>query len=93
MPFSGGIFDEGEDAQEAAFQHAVDLVNADRSLLVRTRLIAHIEKIPSGDSFKASKKGNIFLPWKRMFQVLTFLFSSLCKLCPGNDLEIALNGP
>ena len=55
---SGAIFDEGHDSQEAAFQHAVDLINADRSLLVRTRLIAHIERIPRGDSFKATKRGN-----------------------------------
>ena len=33
------------------------MINDDRSLLVRTRLIAHIERIPRGDSFKATKKG------------------------------------
>ncbi len=32
------------------------MVNADRTILVRTRLIAQIEKVPPGDSFKASKK-------------------------------------
>ena len=42
---------------ETAFEFAVDMINADRSLLVRTRLISHKEKIPRGDSFKASKKG------------------------------------
>ena len=54
---SGAIFDEGHDSQETAFHHAVDMINLDRSLLVRTRLIAHIERIPRGDSFKATKKG------------------------------------
>ena len=54
---SGAIFDEGHDSQETAFIHAVDRINLDRSLLVRTRLIAHIERIPRGDSFKATKKG------------------------------------
>ena len=44
--------------QEAAFRHAIDLVNADRNVLVRSRLTAHIEKIPHGDSFRASQKGN-----------------------------------
>ena len=34
----------------------MDLINADRSLLVRTRLIAHTERIPRGDSFKATKR-------------------------------------
>ena len=53
----GGIFDETEEAQIQAFEHAIDLVNADKSLLVRTRLVAHSERIPPGDSFKASKKG------------------------------------
>lgn len=52
----GGVFDEADHAQVQAFEHAIDLVNADKSLLVRTRLIAHSETIPRGDSFKASKK-------------------------------------
>lgn len=52
----GAVFDEGDQAQVQAFEHAIDLVNGDKSLLVRTRLIAHSEMIPKGDSFKASKK-------------------------------------
>ena len=59
----GAIFDEGESAMETAFQFAVDLINADRSVLVRTRMISHIEKIPFGDSFKASKKGTTIKTW------------------------------
>jgi hypothetical protein len=57
---SGALFVEGDEsaAQEAAFRHAIDLVNADRNVLVRSRLTAHIEKIPHGDSFRASQKGN-----------------------------------
>ena len=54
---AGALIDEGDDALEAAFRQAVDMVNADRTILVRTRLIGVVEKIPKGDSFKASKKG------------------------------------
>jgi ionotropic glutamate receptor len=55
----GALFDEGDDAMEAAFRHGIDMINADRSVLVRTRLIAHIEKIAPGDSFTASKQGKV----------------------------------
>ena len=55
--FKGAIVEEGEDAIEAAFTYALESINADRSLLVRTRLISDPdEKIPAGDSFKASKR-------------------------------------
>jgi len=51
----GGIFDQG-DPSAKAFQFAVDMINEDRSLLVRTRLIPSVFEIPEGDSFKASKQ-------------------------------------
>ena len=54
--FLGGIFDQG-DPSAKAFQFAVDMINEDRSLLVRTRLIPSVFEIPEGDSFKASKQG------------------------------------
>jgi hypothetical protein len=61
--FAGAIFIEGDAsaAPEAAFRHAIDLVNADRNVLVRSRLTAHIEKVPPGDSFKASQKGRCYV--------------------------------
>lgn len=64
----------------------MDLVNADRSVLVRTRLIAHIEKIPPGDSFKASKKGEIFKLKKTLKKILIFLvLIAVCQMAtmPG----------
>ena len=54
--FLGGIFDQG-DPSAKAFQFAVDMINDDRALLVRTRLIPNVFEIPEGDSFKASKQG------------------------------------
>ena len=56
----GGIFDEGDDALQQAFQFAVNGVKEDRSLLVRTQLIPQADRIPKGDSFKASKRGKVF---------------------------------
>ena len=35
------------------------MTNADRSVLVRTKLVAHPEQIPRGDSFKATKKSKL----------------------------------
>lgn len=57
--FEGALFTEGDEfaAQEAAFRHAVDLINADRHVLARSRLTGIIEKIAHGDSFRASQKG------------------------------------
>ncbi len=43
--------------QELAFRNAVDRVNADKDVLPRTRLVAQIERIPTDDSFYASKQG------------------------------------
>ena len=54
--FLGGIFDQG-DPSAKAFQFTVDMINEDRALLVRTRLIPSVFEIPEGDSFKASKQG------------------------------------
>ena len=51
------MFEEHEDSMEAAFRLAVDMVNDDKSTLVRTQLTATPEIIPHGDSFKASQKG------------------------------------
>ena len=56
---SGALFEDGEDSQQAAFMFAVDMTNADRSVLVRTKLVAHPEQIPRGDSFKATKKSKL----------------------------------
>jgi len=51
------LFDEGQDnLQEAAFHHAIEMVNEDRTILTRSRVSYSVSKLPAGDSFKASKK-------------------------------------
>ena len=49
------------DYQELAFKYAVEKVNADRSILPRSTLVAQIEKISPFDSFHASKRGKFLL--------------------------------
>jgi glutamate receptor, ionotropic, invertebrate len=57
MLFAGGLFHPEDDRQEVAFKYAVDRINADRSVLPRSRLTAQIERISPQDSFHASKRG------------------------------------
>ena len=53
----GALFDGQEDSPvEAAFKHAVNMVNDDRSVLIRSRLNGVISQVPQADSFKASKE-------------------------------------
>ncbi|KAF2364828.1 Ionotropic glutamate receptor L-glutamate and glycine-binding domain [Trinorchestia longiramus] len=52
----GGIFDPYDQRQELAFRYAVERVNQDRSILVRSALHAQIERLPADDSFHASKR-------------------------------------
>ncbi|GBM96311.1 hypothetical protein AVEN_6824-1 [Araneus ventricosus] len=57
--FSGGLFDTEDDEQELAFRIAVDKINADTSVLPRSRLVAQVEKVGVDDSFRATKKGTV----------------------------------
>ncbi|KAG8199188.1 hypothetical protein JTE90_016016 [Oedothorax gibbosus] len=52
----GGLFDTEDDEQELAFRIAVDKINADTSVLPRSRLVAQVEKVAIDDSFRATKK-------------------------------------
>lgn len=52
---AGGLF-HPDDQQEIAFRYAVDKINADRSVLPRSKLLAQIERISPQDSFHASKR-------------------------------------
>lgn len=55
----GALFDDDDNRAplEAAFRLGVDMVNADRTILARSRLIVHIEKLGHGNSYKVSNKG------------------------------------
>ncbi|XP_055710635.1 glutamate receptor ionotropic, kainate 2 isoform X2 [Phlebotomus papatasi] len=52
----GGLFHPGDDTQEVAFRYAVEKINADRTVLPRSKLSAQVEKINPLDSFHASKR-------------------------------------
>ncbi|BFF90896.1 glutamate receptor ionotropic kainate 2 [Drosophila madeirensis] len=52
----GGLFHPSDDHQELAFRQAVDRINADRSILPRSKLVAQIERISPFDSFHAGKR-------------------------------------
>ncbi len=54
----GALLDDKTDSViKAAFTHGVNMVNDDRSILARSRLIPDVEnKAPSKDSFGTSKK-------------------------------------
>lgn len=54
--FAGGLFHPGDDHQEIAFRYAVEKINADRSVLPRSKLSAQIERVSPQDSFHASKR-------------------------------------
>lgn len=54
---AGGLFHPSDDNQELAFRQAVDRINADRSILPRSKLVAQIERISPFDSFHAGKRG------------------------------------
>ena len=50
------LFDsENDRAIQAAFEHACNMVNLDRSTLITSRLLCSSNQIPQADSFKASK--------------------------------------
>lgn len=53
----GGLFHPSDDHQELAFRQAVERINADRSILPRSKLVAQIERISPFDSFHAGKRG------------------------------------
>ena len=56
--FLGGLFEEANSMEEIAFKYAVDHINRNK-LLPKSRVMAQIERIPSHDSFYASKRGLI----------------------------------
>ena len=53
----GGLFNEDEKEQELIFKHAVEKINSDQTILPRSSLVAHIERVRPEDSFRANKKG------------------------------------
>ena len=55
----GAIFEEGEASLPlvAAFRHGIDMVNADRTILMGKQLRAEIVRVAPSNSFKASIKG------------------------------------
>nr|CAD7589586.1 unnamed protein product [Timema genevievae] len=59
---AGGLFHPADDRQEVAFRYAVERINADRTILPRSRLSAQIEKISPQDSFHASKRAMLEAP-------------------------------
>jgi len=52
----GGLFEEANSIEEVAFKYAVDHINRNSNLLPRSRVMAQIERVPTGDSFYASKR-------------------------------------
>ena len=51
------MFEEANSMEEIAFKYAVDHINRNRELLPNCRVMAQIERIPTHDSFYASKRG------------------------------------
>ena len=66
----GGLFEEANSMEEIAFKYAVDHINRNK-LLPKSRVMAQIERIPSHDSFYASKRG-LFRWWGVNFLVRIF---------------------
>ena len=56
--FLGGIFNSEDAIQDLAFRYAVESINKDRNILVRSKLEAVSELLQHDDSFHASKRGN-----------------------------------
>lgn len=54
----GGLFDNADDEQEFAFRVAIDRINNNNGngILLRSRLVPHIERLDKDDSFRATKK-------------------------------------
>lgn len=76
----GGLFDVSDRFEETAFRHALERVNEDQNVLPRSRLSAHWERVPSNDSFHASKK--------RMLSKLSIFHS---KIACANNTDNRLN--
>ena len=53
---TGALFDEGAEAQMAAFTHSIEMVNDDRTTMSRSLLTETLATYPTDDSFKASRK-------------------------------------
>ena len=45
--------------EEIAFKYAVDHINRNKDLLPNSRVMAQIERVPTHDSFYASKRGSL----------------------------------
>lgn len=52
----GGLFHASDSKQEQAFLFAVDRINADKSIIPKSKLSAQVEEITPFDSFHASKR-------------------------------------
>jgi hypothetical protein len=95
----GGLFHPADDRQEVAFRYAVDRINADRTILPRSRLSAQIERISPQDSFHASKRGES--TWKFNFNnrwwssyIIMLVFYSTIRLgaqCAVFSLRLIFN--
>lgn len=59
---SGGLFDNNEEENiENAFKYAVYRVSHERGLLIDTKLMYDIQRLPVHNSFDASKKGIVHI--------------------------------
>ena len=57
MLYIGGIFAKEEMEQSSIFGYAIDRLNADQSMLARSRIQTHLALIDPDDSFHGEKKG------------------------------------
>lgn len=54
--FAGGLFDNEDDEQDFAFRVAIERVNNDQSILLKSRLVPRVERVEKDDCFRATKK-------------------------------------
>ena len=82
---TGGLFENGDEIVEMAFQDAVERINSDENIMPNTRLEVVIEKLERCDSFQASKRGMAFQfrrcsMWEQLKKKARFCIEKYCKV-------------
>lgn len=79
---TGGLFDSADPMPESAFRQSLDRVNEYGRFLPNSNLMSIVERLPSQDSFYASKRGQV----KR--RLILYLFMHVVLLCTLSYCDI-----
>lgn len=70
---SGGLFTSDQEEEALVFRFAVERINADKTILQTSHLIADVETIDEKDSFHADKKGKLITHYQTALGCITYI--------------------